>query len=261
MTVPAFRIAGVSFAYPPGAPVLEGCSLEIACGSLTGVAGPNGAGKSTLLALMTGLLRPRSGSIEVNGHPLVSLSRREVARTIAVVPQGEHSAFPFTVEEIVLMGRSPHIEGAFARETGEDLEIARTALREVGMERFRHRSVSSLSGGERQLVLIARALAQAAPILLLDEPTASLDLAHQQQILRIIERQVSERNMTAVVVTHDLNLAALYCGRIAILHGGRIAAEGPPAAVLREGLLAEVYGADVWLSEAPDGRPVVGLKR
>ena len=228
---------------------------------MLGIIGPNGAGKSTLFKLMTGLLKPQSGGIRLKDKALGEWPRREIARQVAVVPQGEEGSFPFTVEELVLMGRSPHLRGMLALESEEDRQIAAEALETVGLSEFASHPVESLSGGERQLALVARAIAQQTPAMLLDEPTASLDLAHQQQIMRVIARLNRERGLTVVVVAHDLNLTARYCNRLAVLHEGRIAAEGAPAEVLNEELLRRVYGADIWMATAPDGAAVVGVSR
>lgn len=255
----ALALQNVDFRYPAAAPLLKGCNLRVPAGRIVAIVGPNGAGKSTLLRLMTGLLKPEAGRILLQGDPLDALPRRKIAQSIAVVPQGETSAFPFSVEEIIRMGRTPHLRGALALETRVDKEIVRQAILLVGLEEFRHRSMSQLSGGERQLVLTARAIAQQTPILLLDEPTASLDLAHQQRILRLVVHQVRQQNQTAVLILHDLNLAVRFCDEVVVLHDGQVAAQDVPDAILRPDLLRRVYGADIWIANGPDGHPLVGL--
>ncbi|MCB2154917.1 heme ABC transporter ATP-binding protein [bacterium] len=256
----AYTIENVRFAYSGPSPLLDSVDLEIPAGRIVAIVGPNGAGKSTLLRLMTGLLRPERGRILLQGNPLQAMPRREIARTVAVVPQGESSAFPFTVEEIVQMGRAPHLRGPLAQESEDDVAISRQAIRLVGLEPLLHRPVSQLSGGERQLVLIARAFAQQTPILLLDEPTASLDLAHQQQILRLVVRQAREQSQTVVLILHDLNLAVRFCDEIVVLHEGRVAAHGTPEEILQLELLERVYAAEIWTAPGPDGHPIVGLR-
>ncbi len=258
---PVYEIDGVGFSYSVERALLKECSLVIGRGDFVGILGPNGAGKSTLFNLMTGVLKPQIGAIRLKSKSLADWPRRALAQTVAVVPQTEHASFPFSVGEIVLMGRTPHLRGYLALETDEDRAIAHEALETVGLSGYEHRPISQLSGGERQLVLIARAIAQQSEVLLLDEPTASLDLAHQQQILRIVESLNRERGTTVVMVAHDLNLAGLYCRTLAVLHAGRFIASGPPADVLQPGVLSDAYGAELWFSYAPDGSPLVGLQR
>jgi len=209
---------------------------------------------------MNGVLRAQGGTVSLFGEPVSAQSRRDIARRVAVVPQSEHAAFPFTVQEIVLMGRAPHLPGALSSESGEDRAIATQALRDAGMESFAHREFGTLSGGERQLVLFARALCQQPRLLLLDEPTASLDLAHQQRLLRLAA-DLHRRGVTVVMVSHDLNLAALHAGRIAVLHNGNIVRDGAPRDVIDDTLLRGIYGADGWIAASPDGAPIVGLCR
>jgi iron complex transport system ATP-binding protein len=258
---PHLTARGAAFAYHPGAPVLRGIDLDVPPGTVLGIVGPNGAGKSTLLALLSGVLAPASGEVRLDGRSLADWKRRDVARRIAVVPQSEPTAFPYRVSEIVLMGRTPHLHGLFATETDEDRAAAANALDAVGISDLLCRPMNQLSGGERQMVLAARALAQEPGILLLDEPTASLDLAHQQSLFRLLVKRNAETGLTVVVVTHDLNLAALYCRSLAVLHEGRIAALGAPADILKPEFLGTVYGAGLWSATAPTGAPIVGLTR
>ncbi|HEX7877940.1 MAG TPA: ABC transporter ATP-binding protein [Candidatus Eisenbacteria bacterium] len=251
----------ISFAYHAGPPVLSGASLSIHAGSFLGIVGPNGAGKSTLLHLLSGALVPSSGSVTLDGRPLAAMKRRDIARRIAVVPQSEPHGFPYRVSEIVMMGRTPWLTGLLSTETAKDHVAVRKAMDAVGVSDLACRPTGQLSGGERQMVLVARALAQEPSILLLDEPTASLDLAHQQQIFRLLTRLNAEHGLTVVVVTHDLNLAGLYCRTVAVLHHGRIEVTGAPADVLRPERLESVYGATLWGTTSPAGAPIIGLSR
>lgn len=238
-----------------GRAVLAGVGLAVRPGEVVGLLGANGAGKTTLLRVAGGVVAPDAGRVLLGGAPLGALERRTRARAIASVPQDTHVPFPFTAGEIVLMGRAPHLP-ALGFEGAADVARARTALRRLGIAHLADRSVLSLSGGERQLVLFARALAQEAEVLLLDEPTAHLDLAHRVDVLRAV-RDFAEAGGGALVVSHDLGLAARACDRLALLHEGRIAAEGPPATVLRPELLRIGYGIDADLVAGPDGVPVV----
>lgn len=258
---PAAQVTSVTFGYPDTGPVLTGVNLTVPVGGFLGIVGPNGVGKSTLLALLSGFLRPGAGRVELFGRPPGEWKRRELARTVAVVPQSESWSFPFRVSEVVLMGRTPYLSGPLALERAEDVAAAKRALDAVGLSDLACRPLDHLSGGERQMVLVARALAQEPELLLLDEPTASLDLAHQQQIFRLLTRLNAERGLTTVVVTHDLNLAALYCDRLAVLHGGRVVGEGSPAEILTAPLLSDIYAAQLWTTTSPSGAPIVGLER
>jgi iron complex transport system ATP-binding protein len=231
--------------------VLEDVSLGVARGGVLGILGPNGSGKTTLLKVLAGLLRPDGGIVQLDGHDLARLSRAEVARRIAVVPQETHPAFEYTALEIVLMGRYPHL-GAFAIEGPDDLRIAREALEATGTTALESRYFDTLSGGEKQRVVIAAALAQAAEILLLDEPTASLDLAYQLEIAALITRLNRERGVTLILSTHDLNLAASVCSRLTFLRDGRVLAAGETAQVLTTGNVERTF--DVHADVAPHPR-------
>jgi iron complex transport system ATP-binding protein len=234
-------------------PVLRGVSCEVAPGDFLAIIGPNGAGKSTLVRAAAGLLRPRRGRVLLGGQPIETLPRREVARRLALVPQETTLAFPFRALEIVLMGRHPHL-GAWQLESGADRELARQALARVGLAGLEERRFHEMSGGERQRLVLARAIAQQAPILLLDEPTAFLDLRHQVAIYDILA-DLSAAGSTVVVVTHDVNLAGAYCRRALALRDGRVRASGPPAEIFRRDLLEEVYGVALRAIENPDGGP------
>jgi iron complex transport system ATP-binding protein len=203
------RAESVSFGYDGGF-TLSDASVAITAGSLTGLLGPNGCGKTTLLKLLSGVLRPRSGRVMLGDRVLSSMTRRELARHVASVPQETHPAFDYTVMEMVLMGRHPHLS-AFQLEGPADFEIARQALDATGTRHLADRNYMTLSGGEKQRVVIASALAQSTEVLLLDEPTASLDLGYQLDVASLLSRLNRERNVTMVLATHDLNLVASLC--------------------------------------------------
>jgi iron complex transport system ATP-binding protein len=243
------RAHNVAFAYAHGAhPVLEDVSLEVGRRDLVGILGPNGSGKTTLLKLLAGTLVPARGAVELDGRPIAARSRRDVARRVAYVPQETHAAFDFTVLDIVLMGRFPHL-GAFALEGPDDLAIARQALAATGTADLEQRAFGTLSGGERQRVVIASALAQDPEVLLLDEPTASLDLGHQLDVWSLLRELNEARQVTMVLCTHDLNFAASLCRHLILLRGGRILAQGPTEGVLTADAIRALYGveADVLL--------------
>jgi iron complex transport system ATP-binding protein len=234
----------VSFGYRGGTLVLDDVSTTIPRGGLVGILGPNGSGKTTLLRILAGLLRPSQGSVSLDGADLRTVPRASVARRMAMVPQETQLAFEYTVLEMATMGRYPHL-GAFEIEGPEDLEIAREALRATGTDHLASRLFNTLSGGEKQRVVIAGALAQAPEILLLDEPTASLDLAYQLEIRSILRTLNRERDLTIVVSTHDLNFAASLCRELVLLHQGRVLASGPTETMLEASLIRQLYGVDV----------------
>jgi iron complex transport system ATP-binding protein len=221
----------------------------VARGSATALIGPNGSGKTSLLKLLSGVLRPISGRITLDGKDLAARARSEVAKRLAVVPQETHAAFDYTVLEMVLMGRYPRL-GAFEVERPEDLEAAAHALEATGTARFADRPFPTLSGGEKQRVVIASALAQidagreASPegvLLLLDEPTTSLDLHYQLEIASLIDSLRRTRGLTIVLSTHDLRLARSLCERTVLIAGGRILADGKSADVMRPDLISSLY--------------------
>jgi iron complex transport system ATP-binding protein len=253
------ELKSVTFAYVKE-PVIREISISVPSGEMLGIIGPNSSGKSTLLRLMAGILRPRSGEVMIDNCDIAALSRREAARLVSFVPQETPASFPFSAFEIVLMGRTPHLP-LFAFEREDDFRIAREALEATDTFELRERFLDELSGGERQLVIIARALAQAAPLMLFDEPTTFLDVRHQVQILEIITRLNREQGRTIVVVSHDLNLASIYCDRLVLLDKGRVAADGTPDEVLSSEILQETYGVKMTVSKGPDGRPFVVPER
>ena len=238
------RAEGVSFAYGADAAFsLTDATVAITPGSLTGLLGPNGCGKTTLLKLLCGVLRPQSGRVMLGDRPLAAMARRELARHVAVVPQETHPAFEYSVMEMVLMGRHPHL-GAFQLEGPADFEIARQALDATGTAQLADRNYVTLSGGEKQRVVIASALAQATELLLLDEPTASLDLGYQLEVATLLARLNRERKVTMVLATHDLNLAASLCDRLVVMRGGRVLAQGATRDVLTGAMVQQLYDVD-----------------
>ena len=241
----------VTFGYAD-TPVVHGVSVAVPAGGLVGLIGPNGSGKTTLLRLLAGTRRPSSGRILLDGEPIASLSRAAVARRMAVVPQEAHLAFDYTVLEVALMGRYPHL-GAFAIEGPEDVAVAREALAATGAAEFEARLFSTLSGGEKQRVIIAAALTQisagasraAGSILLLDEPTAALDLKYQLAVSALLESLHRERALTIVVSTHDLSFAARLCRTLVMLKSGRVLAAGPTETILTPERIRALYDVDV----------------
>jgi iron complex transport system ATP-binding protein len=238
-----------------GRPILHGVTLALHAGEVLTLAGPNGAGKTTLFRVASRVLRPSQGSVSLLGRPLETFPRRELARALAVVPQDASNAFPFRVGEMVLMGRSPHL-GPLGFETEADLKLAREAMARVGIGSLADRSVLELSGGERQLVLLARALAQDPRVLLLDEPTAHLDLRHRVRVAALV-RELAREGRGALVVSHDLGLAARSGDRIALLRQGELLAVGTPREVLTPAHLRAAFEVETEILAAADGSLLV----
>ncbi len=235
--------------------ILADVSFTVRPGEILTLAGPNGAGKTSLLRLASRVNQPCAGRVRVGGRDVAQLSRRQLARQLAVVPQDVSLAFPFRAGEVVLMGRAPHL-GLLGFETAKDVERARDAMERVGVGHLVDRSVLELSGGERQLLLLARALAQDSRVLLLDEPTSHLDLRHRVTVLEQVRSFVAE-GRAALVVSHDLGLAASSADRVALLAAGRLVALGTPDQVLRPETLRAVFGVETSVVEVPGGGRVV----
>ncbi len=241
----AIEVSGVTFGYRRQL-VLQEVSFRVRSGGFVGVIGPNGSGKSTLLNLMCGVLKPWSGGIRLDGRDIASLSRLDVSRQLAVLPQETNMAFPYTVLEMVLFGRTPHLRG-YAFEQDADVRIARDALERTGTEHLARRPVTELSGGERQRVALARTLAQQPRTLLLDEPSAFLDIRHEVEMYDLL-RTLQEDGITVVSVLHDLNLAALYCEHIVLLSQGTVYRQGSPAQVMTYENLTAVYETEIYVA-------------
>ncbi len=242
-----------------GDPVVRDLSFSLARGQFVGLVGANGSGKSTVVRALSRVLPPARGQVLLDGADIHRMSARELARRMAVVPQQVSVGFPFTAREVVLMGRAPHLS-RFGMERERDYEIADRCLALTGVEAFADRPITNLSGGERQRCLIARALAQEPDVLLLDEPTAHLDINHQIEILDLLRALTAERGLATLVVLHDLNLASQYCDHLLLLAGGRLLAQGDPREVVSEEHIRAAYGADVQVRLHPStGRPYVTL--
>jgi len=241
------QLHGLSAAY--GArPILRNVSLSVAGGEVLALAGPNGAGKSTLIRVVSGVLAAAAGEVRLDGLDLLRLPPSQLARRVAVVPQMIHLPEAYTVGEIVLMGRTPHLK-RWAGEGRHDCEVAWAAMCATRVDDLSDRRVGELSGGEQQRVVLARALAQEPQVLLLDEPTAHLDLKHQVGVLELVRALAQERNLAVLMTLHDLNQASLYADRIALLQQGEIVAQGTASEVFTSELLSRVYGVPVSVSQ------------
>ena len=230
--------------------IIREVSLTLAQGEFLGIIGPNGAGKSTLLRLCARILKCQSGEILLFGKDINALNQKQIAEKIGFVPQETHFALNFSVEQIVSMGRYPYLK-PFQPETRIDFEAVEQALQSTDLMELRKRPVNALSSGERQRVVIARALAQEPKILLLDEPTSHLDLNHQVKIMELLQK-LNEQGKSIVIVNHDLNLASLYCQNLVLMHHGAIYGRGEPSALINEKILKDVYGAQVKIIRHPD---------
>jgi iron complex transport system ATP-binding protein len=260
--VSTLELQAVSASYPGRAvaePVLNGIELKLEAGEMVALIGPNGAGKSTLLRTAGGVLRPSAGRVLLDDRDLATLKPRDIARQIAVVPQEGPLPAGLVVREMVGLGRTPYTRMLLGPTT-RDRAAVDWALEAAGVTDLAERFVDELSGGERQRVILARALAQEPRLLLLDEPTANLDLHHQVVMLELVRGLTRERGLTVLAAVHDLQLAALYCDRIALMQAGRMLSHGPPEAVLTEALLLATFGQRVVLSPHPThGVPLVAL--
>ena len=260
---PLVEFTGVGFGYPRPERAREGgfsvtdVSFAIEAGEIFGVIGPNSAGKTTLLRLLTRVVSADRGEIRLAGRVIAPLAHAELARQIAVVPQEAPRPFPFTVEQLVLMGRYPHGPGRYF-ETDEDQALARAAMAATGVLELAGLPLEQLSGGERQRAMLARALAQQPKLLVLDEPTSHLDLRYQLETAALLRRVNAEQGTTVLLVSHDLDLAAEVCDRLLLLDRGRVARVGPPTTVLERSLLERVFRCPVAVDLNPtSGRPLV----
>jgi iron complex transport system ATP-binding protein len=242
-----------------GRPVLRGVSLDVPAGSWTAVIGPNGAGKSTLLRAVLGLV-PSSGAITVADEDVQTLKPRRRARLIAYAPQSPNVPAGMTVFDYTLLGRSPYVPH-LGRESAADRVIAARVIDRLDLAEFAARPLTELSGGERQRAVLARALAQQTPVLLLDEPTTALDIGHQQQVMELVDQLRIADELTVVTTIHDLTLAAQYADDLVLLSGGRVAAAGPPERVLTREAVEEHFDARVTVAPGPGGRPILSLER
>jgi iron complex transport system ATP-binding protein len=239
---------------------VEDLTLNFAGGHFYGIIGPNGSGKTTLIDLLAGHLRPQRGRIRLDGRSLDRYARKSLARRIALVPQDYRINFPYTCEEIVMMGRYPHIP-RFARPGDRDRSVVDTVIRQAGLSTFAHRYINQLSGGERQRVVFARSLAQETPVLLLDEATANLDMRHTIGLLDLAARRVRE-NTLVIAVMQDVNLAAMYCDRLVCMQAGRVFASGPVTSVLTAETLQTVFSVQARVAHDDfAGTLQVALKR
>ena len=239
--------------------MLDSVSVSLEQGELVGLLGPNGSGKSTLLRACARLVPPSSGSVELSGEPVEQLGSREVARRLAVLPQAPPVPVGLTVKELVSHGRHPH-RRAWTRTTRADEDAVVDAIARTGLDTLADRDVATLSGGERQRVWMALVLAQATPLVLLDEPTTFLDLGHQWELLELVAELRRSHGLTVMLVLHDLNQAARFCDRLVVLDGGRVVRQGVPGEVVTDALLAETFGVECEVLEQ-DGRPVALPRR
>lgn len=253
----AWSAESLTFAYPGASrPAVDDVSLAVSAGLCTALLGPNGSGKSTLLRLLLGTLPPARGRVSLEGRPVGAWARAEMARRIGVVPQAEEINFPITVRELVGMGRYPYL-GPWKREREADRLAVDAALERCDIADLRDRPITTLSGGERQRALVARALAQEPAILVLDEPTASLDVRHEMAIFELL-RDLGASGTTVLLVTHSLNLASRFADRLVLLSRGRVAASGEPREVIDQARIEAVYRWPVRLTMHPGPGPDAG---
>ena len=234
-------------------PALKNLTFSVTKGDFFIIIGPNGSGKTTLMKIIAGILKLQKGRLEILDCPIESYARKTLAQTIAFVPQMTQLDFPFSVKEVVIMGRSPYL-GMLGLEQEKDLTIAKQALTFTDVEHLAHRKLDQLSGGEQQRVFIAKAICQEPEIILLDEPTSSLDLAHQTRLMDLMEKLKNERGVTVVMVSHDVNLAAMYGDRLLLLNKGQIVHLGHPGDVLTYQTLEQAYGCTLLVDKSPLGK-------
>ena len=257
MNAPVLSARGVHAGYPDH-PVLHDVSLELSAGELLAIVGPNGAGKSTLLKVLSGAIEPGAGEIALSGRPLASYRRRRLARQLAVLGQETPTSFAFSVMELVLMGRAPHL-AAWRLEGSSDVARAHQALASLGLSELISRPINELSGGERRRAFLARVLAQEPAVALLDEPTAFLDLKHVGEIFAVLAQLRNRRQMAVIASLHDLNAAALYADRVLLLKDGRAVGCGPPDEILTADNLRLVYETELYVGRNPASGAVAVL--
>lgn len=237
------NIDGITF-YFDNTKALDDVTFEVNEGEVIGVIGPNGSGKTTLLRCINLALKPKMGTVFIDGENILKLDRKDIAKNIGVVPQNSTIHFPFTVFDVVLMGRTPHL-GRLDRETSNDIKIAKNAMKITNTQHLSDRLIDEVSGGEKQRVIIARALTQEPKILLLDEPTLHLDINHQLEVLELVKKLARKNKLIVVLVSHDLNLANRYCDNLMLLNSGKIYSIGKPQEVLTQDNIKKVYNIDV----------------
>lgn len=255
MDTPIFEFKDLSYTYPAGSqPVMEHFDLQIEAGTITAILGPNGAGKTTLLHLALGWLPPHAGAIYLNGRPLNSYTRRQLGQWIGLVPQNETTAFDFSLLEYVLFGRTPYLP-PLAMPGEADVRIAEEKLTEVGLGDLKQRPIPSISGGERQLVLLARALTQQPKILLLDEPTSHLDLSNKGRLVNIL-RELKKQGVTILFTTHEPDVALAIASNMVLMQKGKILQSGQAETVMTSELLSQLYGLPISVKKL-DGKRIV----
>jgi iron complex transport system ATP-binding protein len=243
-------LSHVSFSYID-VPALHDIDLEVEGGQMVALLGPNGSGKTTLVKLASGVLHPMEGDVRLDGSSLGRLRRREIAQRVAMVPQMFHMPFAFTLREVVLLGRTPFLK-TFSNEGERDQQVVQRAMEQTGIEEMGQRFFNELSGGERQKGILAMALAQEPKLLLMDEPTAHLDINHQMEILELVKGLNREKGITVIAAIHDLNLAGLYFDRLVMLREGRLFADGPPIEVLTEETIRDAFSVSVLVTQHPE---------
>jgi iron complex transport system ATP-binding protein len=243
------KAEGLTFHHPhAGDPVVHDVSFRVEQGRLAVLLGPNGSGKTTLFKCIAGLWKPTAGKVRLDGTDLLSLNYRQRAALLAVVPQEHSPTFPYSVMDAVLMGRAPHV-GLYSAPSSADIDITRKALDDVGISHLADRCYTRISGGERQMALIARAIAQDAPLLLLDEPTSHLDFRNQHRVLEMVRRIASDKGLTVLMTLHDPNLTAFFADQVIMLKNGEIVADGEPDTVLNEQTLGLLYDVSIGIVE------------
>lgn len=250
------KVSNVKFGYN-STPVLDDISFELNSSEIIGIVGPNGAGKSTLIRCIDNILKPLQGSILLDGADINAMTRMEIAKSMGYVPQTTHRVFPATIFDTVLMGRRPHLGW---KSSDQDIDIVLEILELLGIMEFAMRDFNEISGGQQQKVLIARALAQDADILLLDEPTSNLDIRHQLEVMNIMKDIVHKKGISAVMAIHDLNLASRYTDRILMMNGGRIFAAGDPESVLTNKNIKRAYGVEALVKSDGDKPYIIPVR-